>query len=328
MHGAVEEAAHEVHGEEVHDHAGGAPEGRVLADPLLACAVHHLHLGDAGAVDVREGRQVAVELAVGAEHAAHVRAVRLKAAAVVVQAHAGDPRDEPVGAVGGEVAQQHVVLALPPPPTHHVVSLPRLPPPKQLLQQPGDVRGVVLKVPVQRHKHAPRRLGKPCGHGSGLPKVPAEGYGREVAAPRGQLLHQGTAPVPAPVVHQHDLVAVPRPLHGRGNAVHERRDVLHLVVDRHDDRHVGIGSLGIPPKRPSPAHQPACPLALSCLRCRLSRSSGAERGGRRGEAAAGARVNSHVVAAIPRSGEATPSLSRPRLATTRGGGGHGVEQGR
>mmetsp|Transcript_23093 Transcript_23093/g.72036 ORF Transcript_23093/g.72036 Transcript_23093/m.72036 type:complete len:272 (+) Transcript_23093:501-1316(+) len=271
MHGAVEEAAHEVHGEEVHDHAGGAPEGRVLADPLLACAVHHLHLGDAGAVDVREGRQVAVELAVGAEHAAHVRA---------------------------------------------------------LLQQPGDVRGVVLKVPVQRHKHAPRRLGKPCGHGSGLPKVPAEGYGREVAAPRGQLLHQGTAPVPAPVVHQHDLVAVPRPLHGRGNAVHERRDVLHLVVDRHDDRHVGIGSLGIPPKRPSPAHQPACPLALSCLRCRLSRSSGAERGGRRGEAAAGARVNSHVVAAIPRSGEATPSLSRPRLATTRGGGGHGVEQGR
>jgi hypothetical protein len=89
-------AAEEGDGEQVEQHLEHAVEA-VLAHARDARVVGDHHLGDAGAGPARVDGDEAVHLAVEPVGLEHPAAVGLEGAAVVVDAHARDAADEPVG---------------------------------------------------------------------------------------------------------------------------------------------------------------------------------------------------------------------------------------
>ena len=142
----------------------------------------HRDLGQPGALLGGVDRDEPVHLTVQADALQHLAAIGLQGAAIVVQAHAADPRDQPVGRQGGQPPRQRVVLAVLPPARDHVETL------IQGLQQDGHVGGVVLQVGVQRHHDLARAASKPACMAAVCPKLRASrstrSQGREVEACR------------------------------------------------------------------------------------------------------------------------------------------------
>jgi hypothetical protein len=155
---------------------------------------------------------------------------RLQRAAVVVQRHARDARDDAVRHPAHPVALDRGILPLPAPAGHHVVTF------RELLEQRRDVGGVVLQVRVDGNQHLSRRVVDGRHHGGRLAVVPAKLEHLEPRVLRGEPPQHGHGAVGAAVVDGDDFVGHPEFLHHRGDLLDQQREVLLLVEDRGQDR--------------------------------------------------------------------------------------------
>src|SRR5438067_1763955 len=96
----VQEAHQELDPEEIEEHAE-SPVDAVLRLAARSRVVAHRHLDDLGADLGGERRNEAMQLAIQAQAADHVRPVELERAAIVVQLDAGDARDHRIRHPGG-----------------------------------------------------------------------------------------------------------------------------------------------------------------------------------------------------------------------------------
>ena len=118
-------------------------ENPYLEAPCRPAPMADLDLGDAKPSRVRQDRDETVQLAVDADLAQHLAAVKLEPAIVVVQAAAGQRADHPVEDPAGIDLVPGVVASLLPA-ADDVVSL------FELGQEAGNLGRVVLKVAVER----------------------------------------------------------------------------------------------------------------------------------------------------------------------------------
>ena len=141
-----------------------------------------------------------MQFAVQANALNHLAPVGLQRAAVIVQVHAGDARDDAIGDLRWQSARKIRVLPFHPPAADHIVAL------VDLVQQQGNVGRVVLQVGVQRHDHVAARQIKASSEGCRLAKIAAKADDFQVRVafvPRAQLL---PARVPAAVVDDDDFI--------------------------------------------------------------------------------------------------------------------------
>ena len=192
------------------------------------------HLREPHAHPRRHRRDEAVHLAVEA-HAPHDLGPHgLQRAAVVVEAHAGGPRDQPVGEPGGDPLRERVLAALPPAADHVEVAL------LQPGHEPRDVGRVVLQVAVRGHDDV----------AAGVVEARREGRRLAEVAAQEERPHAGVA-----ALEGQELLAAcrrccrrPRGRSRRGEPPAARRggqlavevvDVLGLVEDGDDDGDLG-----------------------------------------------------------------------------------------
>src|SRR5207253_3316520 len=115
----------------------------VLRSPMLTRSMVDLYLRDAATELTGNRRKVPVHAGTQLERLDHLRAVHLQRAAVVVEAHAGDDAEQPVGDRGWHVAREEAVLPPAPPAGHDVL------PPRER-QHRGNIVRVVLQIAVER----------------------------------------------------------------------------------------------------------------------------------------------------------------------------------
>jgi hypothetical protein len=130
--------------------------------------VPDLDLGDARPRDRGHGRDEAVHLGVQRDLLDERAPVGLERAAIVLDRHAGDLADQPVGDLRGDLAGYQLVLAVEAPADHDVVAL------VDLGEEVLDVARVVLQVAVHGDEDPAARLLDAGGHGGGLAVVAAE----------------------------------------------------------------------------------------------------------------------------------------------------------
>jgi len=190
-------------------------------------------LADARAVHRRVHGDEAVHFAVEARVANDVGAVGLQRAAVIVQLHAGDAADEPVGGAGDLGPEPGVLAVLAPAADDVVVAL------FEHVAEAADFLGRILAVAVQRHDD--RCAGRPeSGHQrSGLAVIAGQVDDAEARLAGRQFIQQRPGPIAAPVIHDDQLEA---PALGRQRPHELRNDGRNagfLLEDRHDDRNFG-----------------------------------------------------------------------------------------
>ena len=229
------EAQEELDRDEIQDHAH-RPGDPVLGSAEPPRAVVRLHLDDGDPHPAGDGRDEPVHLAVQAEVFDHLAAVRLERAAVVVEPDAGHLGDEPVGQQGGQAPAEEPVLSVLPPPADDVVV-------RGQREEAGDVRGVVLQVPVQRHDDLAPGVIEPRRERRRLPEVPAERHQDPAGVRRPDRFQAGPGPVRGAVVHGDDLVGDALRVQGAADLVGEDGDVLLLVEDGDDDGQGGAVGL-------------------------------------------------------------------------------------
>src|SRR5262249_12934795 len=116
------------------------------------------------------------------------------------------------------------------PPTDDVIPL------LQLVEQPGDVRGVVLAVAIESDDQlAPSDIEARRQRG-GLPEVCSEPNDAELRQRGYQVAEAGTCRVRRAVVDNDQLVGPAEALHDAPEGGQQRPDVVLLVVDGNDDR--------------------------------------------------------------------------------------------
>ena len=142
----------------------------------------------------------------------------------------GNARDEPVGDLRGETARPERVLPIVAPPADDVVPL------LELVDQPRDVRRVVLSVPVHGGDEPPAGHVEAGGQSGRLAEVRPEPDHPERAESAGQLTQARPRPIPRAVVDDDHLVRTPEAFHDVPQARQQGPDVVLLVVDGDDDR--------------------------------------------------------------------------------------------
>jgi hypothetical protein len=102
------------------------------------------HLGDARPFPDGVDRDETVHLAVETHVFEDLPPIRLELAAIIVQRHTEQGRDQPIGDDRGKAAAERVVLANNPPARDNIEAL------GELVEQARDVGGIILAVAVHR----------------------------------------------------------------------------------------------------------------------------------------------------------------------------------
>ena len=197
-----------------------APAPRPVADRQLA---------DGGAHPAAQGGQEAVHLPVQGHVLEDLAAVDLEGAPVVVEADPGDPRDQGVGDLRGEPPRPERILPVVAPAAHDVVAL------LELVDQPRDVRRVVLAVPVEGDDERAAGQVEAGRQRGGLAEVRAKLHDAERRQLDRELAEARARRVRRSVVDDDQLVRLPQALHDVPEAHEEGADVVLLVVDGDDD---------------------------------------------------------------------------------------------
>ena len=90
--------------------------------PEFSGMVIDLHLGNARTDGIGVNRNEAVHFPIQAKTGDHFPPVGLERAAVIMQFHAGHPRNEPIGHARGQGAREKVVLTVKAPAADHVIA--------------------------------------------------------------------------------------------------------------------------------------------------------------------------------------------------------------
>jgi hypothetical protein len=185
-------AGAETHEEVNEDQVKNDPEG--ARDAVLGLAEHARVVGDLLLGDLarggdggQPGRDEAVHLAIQTHVLDGAGAEGLEGTAVVLQVHAGDAGDQAVGDLGGDLAQDHAVLAVLAPAGHQVEIFA-----EQTADHARNVDGVVLEVAVHGDDDVAAGRVEPRLHGRGLLEVAHQGHDAYVGAiAQGRLLEIG-----------------------------------------------------------------------------------------------------------------------------------------
>jgi len=212
------------------------PRQPVLRLPLLARMVPDHLLGDARAGPLGVDGDEAVHLTVEPDRLEHLAPISLEGAAVVVQAHAAHPADEPVGDLRRQAPGERLVLPILPPPRHDVVAL------LEAREQERDVLRIVLQIGVHRHHDRGARAIEARRHRRRLAEVAAEPDQPQPGPALGRRFEACEAVVGRSVVDDEDLGRPPLGLElGDGGVQRGAQpgDRLFLVEARDDDRNLG-----------------------------------------------------------------------------------------
>ena len=163
-------------------------------------SVAHRDLGDALGEAVGQGRDEAGALLALEQRVDDLAPVGPEHAPVVVQDDAGGPAGDRVDDLGGQGAEQAVVVhpALAPA-AHHVEAL------LDLGDQLGDLLGRVLQVGVHGHDHLAAGHGEGAEDGRVLAVVAVEFHDADPGLAPGDVLEHGQAAVAAAVVGEDHL---------------------------------------------------------------------------------------------------------------------------
>ena len=104
-----------------------------------------------------------------------------------------------------------------------------------IVEELGDIGGVVLAVSVHRDDVGAAREVESGGESGGLPEVPAEAHDAQVGFVVLQAAKRGEAIVGAAVVHGDDFVGAAQVAQHAGEFGDEGFQVAGLVVDGQDD---------------------------------------------------------------------------------------------
>jgi len=159
----------------------------------------------------------------------YLAAIGFERGAEVVNVHARQPGHQPVGAGGRKTPHNNVVDTVLAPARNHVVSL------FQFFQERGNIVGVVLQVAVHGHDELARGVIKPGGQRRGLPEVPAQLHHQHAAVDRRNLFQQLVGAIARTIIHKHQFEVVACLFHHLFQAGIECRDVLFLIMERHDN---------------------------------------------------------------------------------------------
>ena len=196
---------------------------------MLALAVADGHLANAGAVPGGQGGNKAVQLAVERDLLYYVAAVPFERGAEVVDTDPAQLGHQPVGAARGDAAQPQVVQPALAPAADDVVSV------GQLLQELGDVVGVVLQVPVHGDDELTLGMVETGGQGGSLAEIAAQLHHYHPAVHGGDLFQQAEGGVAAAIVHEYQLKALAGGFHHSFQTVVKDGDVFLFVVERNHD---------------------------------------------------------------------------------------------
>ena len=160
----------------------------------------------------------------------HFAAIGFEGGAEVVDGNAGEPRHDPVGAGGGNAAQDEVVNAHLAPAGDDVVSL------VELFKKSGNVVGIVLQVAVHGQDELARGVVKAGGQGRGLAKVAAQLDDQHAAVDGGNFFKELVGPVVRAVINQDQLKGVVHLLHDLLEPGIEDCYVFFFIVKWHNNR--------------------------------------------------------------------------------------------
>ncbi len=156
-----------------------------------------------------------MQLAVEANAAQSLLAVRLEAAVDVVQVDSGDDGRRPVEDSREDTARPRIVTPRLPP-RHEIEAL------VELGEQLADLCGIVLEIGVDRHHDLALGLEKPSLQSGGLAEVPAQVDGDDVRGLALKPAEDLEAAIGGAVVHEDHLVRLPFELERRDDLAVER----------------------------------------------------------------------------------------------------------
>jgi len=116
------------------------------------------------------------------------------------------------------------------PTAHQVVAL------LQLLQQHRDISRIVLQIAIEGHDHLAAAGIETGRHCWGLAVIAAQQHRHQLRRLGRQLLQHRCGAIAGAVVHQHQLKRSPQRPQGRQQPLHQQRQALLLVEQRHHDR--------------------------------------------------------------------------------------------
>ncbi len=224
--------------EDVEHHAEGAAQP-VMRAAAGARTVADGHLGDARAIERRQRRDEAVQLAVEIDVLENFGAVGLEGGAEIAQLHVRRLGHQPIGDARGKLARDRVIQAVLAPAAGDVVAF------LDLFEQRGNVLGSVLEIAVERNDDVALRFVEPGGQRRGLAEVAPQPDHLEARIGLDQIGQQIEAAVGGGVVDKNDFVGLAQALeHGRQPVV-ERQDGRFLIMDRDDDGEACHGAFRI-----------------------------------------------------------------------------------
>src|SRR3989304_5696490 len=227
---------HPAHDEEILECAEGPVGDPVLGFPEAPRPVVDGPLEHAEALHPEERGNEAVEPAVEREPPEAFAAEGPEGAATVLDRIAADRVPDPVGDAGGDLADPRILPARPP--ARHRV------PPVQVTEQRRDVVGVVLEVRIHGDDPAPAGRLEPGVGGRRLSRVDLEPDEPHAGIALAESTNRLRAPVPAPIVHEDDLVAEAGRIEDFPDLRPEERQVGLLVVHGDDQGEIEGGAGG------------------------------------------------------------------------------------
>ena len=189
--------------------------------------VHH-HLGHASTESTRESRQIPVHPRRQVQRLNDLGPEDLQGTAGVMKTNAGHRADQPIRHNRRYVPGQEVVPPFLSPSTHDVVTL-------GVLQQPGDIRGVVLQIPIRGHDEAPAGVRKPGGKRGCLTEVARELDHAYMRIACGEIQQASESAILAAIIHENQLIRDVEGRDRRGQLFVQRQHVALLVAKRNDN---------------------------------------------------------------------------------------------
>ena len=192
----------------------------------------HGELGDARPLPGGIDRDEAVHLAVEADLLDDLAPVGLEGAAVIVERHVEQRRDQPVGDYRGQPAAERVVPPRHPPAGDDIVAL------GELGEEPRDVGRIVLAVAVHRDDDVTGAVPDRRHQGCGLAIVARQMQHPDPRIALGDTVECFRRAVLRAVIGKNDLGRLRQPIERVGQRPMQFGERPHFVVDRNDDRNV------------------------------------------------------------------------------------------
>ena len=175
-----------------------------------------------------------MHLAVEPDILDHLAAIGFEGAAIIVQWHAQQDGNQPIGDDRREPAGQSAVLPRAAPAGDDVIAL------GELGDKPWNVGWIVLPVGIHWDDHVARAVLNRRHQGGGLAVVARQMQHPDPRIAAGNAVEGCRRAVPRPVIGKNDLRRLRQPVEHVGQRAIQFGQRAFFVVDRNDDRNVHL----------------------------------------------------------------------------------------